>query len=581
MEEARAFDEARAWNQARVRRLLAMLPLAAVLLLGSFPESAAAQDDNGSESTEVSSPASDEVSTDTTTSTKIVDETPSSSDGSSTSAQPVEPTTTSATEVAPSITIATSDEATGADSSSTESTLDPLVDEGPTEDSLDPNVTVPPPSGAGVEVDFAPVPILWSNVREAEAKWAEASTARIVTVAQVRSLRLRAKELGADQAELETQTKNTIEELLAATERLQNRAVRGFVVASSGNPDAVEFGAQLFRSHDVLVQQRKARMIDSAVAVDQVSLASLTSLRSSLGSSALELVERSLVVAASLRTAEESATELGADVKQAKIELEAFKAGSDIYVDGVVFPIGGPYSVPLINSFGFPRMPGTADAHWHEGIDIFAPRGTPLVAAERAVVGRIGDGRLGGLKLWLRGESGADWYYAHLDGFAPGLHNGQVVEAGELLGYVGNTGNAVGTPPHLHLEIHPGGGAAVNPYPLLKVVSDLDLNSFVEGTHPGFRYQPVVSQQPDEPATTSTTATSTTVTTAAVDQTQAKDQEPSTTASAPATTAGSEPPATTIEEPPSSEPATTNATESSSTESQSIESSDPSTEPEG
>ncbi|MDH3294603.1 MAG: peptidoglycan DD-metalloendopeptidase family protein, partial [Acidimicrobiia bacterium] len=190
---------------------------------------------------------------------------------------------------------------------------------------------------------------------------------------------------------------------------------------------------------------------------------------------------------------------------QAKIELEAFKAGSEIYIDGVIFPIAGPYSVPLINSFGFPRMPGTPDAHSHQGIDIFAPRGTPLVAAERGVIGRVGNGRLGGLKFWLRGESGADWYYAHLDGFAPGLHNGQVVEAGELLGYVGNTGNAVGTPPHLHLEIHPGGGAAVNPYPLLKVVSDLDLKTFEEGRHPGFRYQPVVRNRPE--ATTSESST--------------------------------------------------------------------------
>ena len=239
-----------------------------------------------------------------------------------------------------------------------------------------------------------------------------------------------------------------------------------------------------------------------------MSLDELAELRSTLGTSAFELVRRSGVVDASIRRAEAAVVELDAAVDQARIELEAFKAGSEIYVDGVVFPIAGPYSVPLINSFGFPRMPGTPDAHAHEGIDIFAPRGTPLVAAERGVVGRIGNGRLGGLKLWLRGESGADWYYAHLDGFAPGLHDGQVVEAGELLGYVGNTGNAVGTPPHLHLEIHPNGGAAVNPYPLMKVVSDLDLKSRVDATDPGFRYQPVIADRPDE-AATPTTATPT------------------------------------------------------------------------
>ena len=120
-------------------------------------------------------------------------------------------------------------------------------------------------------------------------------------------------------------------------------------------------------------------------------------------------------------------------------------------------------------------MTGTADAHWHEGIDLFAPAGTPLLATERGIVTKIGSGRLGGLRLWLRGESGTDWYYAHLSGFAPKLSEGQVVEAGDVLGYVGTTGNAVGTPPHLHMQVHPNGGDPVNPYPLLKVVSDREL----------------------------------------------------------------------------------------------------------
>lgn len=388
----------------------------------------------------------------------------------------------------------------------TTDTTDPLIDEAPADDPLDPNITVPPPSGADVEVEFAPVPILWSSVREAETKWADALTAKVEAIAEVRVLRLRAKELHARQEELEEQTQLTIGELTEATERLRARAVRGFVHTSSGNAAGAGVSSAIFRSRDVMIAQRKTRLIGAVVDVDQGSLTELAELRSTLGTSALELLRRTGVVDTSIRRAEVAAVEFDADVDQARIELEAFKAGSEIYVDGVVFPIGGPYSVPLINSFGFPRMPGTPDAHAHQGIDIFAPRGTPLVAAERGVVGRVGIGRLGGLKLWLRGESGADWYYAHLDGFAPGLHNGQVVEAGELLGYVGNTGNAVGTPPHLHLEIHPNGGAAVNPYPLMKVVSDLDRNALVEGTAPGFRYQPVVANRPAEAATPTSTS---------------------------------------------------------------------------
>lgn len=103
---------------------------------------------------------------------------------------------------------------------------------------------------------------------------------------------------------------------------------------------------------------------------------------------------------------------------------------------------------------------------------MIAARGTPLVALEDGTVSRIGNGGLGGKTVWLRSGSGHDYYYAHLDGFASGLKEGQHLDSGELLGYVGNTGNAIYTVPHLHFEYHPGGGSAVNPYPL---VADLCL----------------------------------------------------------------------------------------------------------
>ena len=77
-----------------------------------------------------------------------------------------------------------------------------------------------------------------------------------------------------------------------------------------------------------------------------------------------------------------------------------------------------------------------------------------------------------------------DWYYAHLADFAPGLENGQRVEAGDLVGYVGDTGNAVGTPPHLHMELHPDGARPINPFPLLASVvrteQQLGINGFSE-----------------------------------------------------------------------------------------------------
>jgi murein DD-endopeptidase MepM/ murein hydrolase activator NlpD len=98
---------------------------------------------------------------------------------------------------------------------------------------------------------------------------------------------------------------------------------------------------------------------------------------------------------------------------------------------------------------------------------MIASKGTPLVAIEAGRISRLSNSSLGGITIWLAGNSGASYYYAHLDGYASGLSSGQSVSAGQLVGYVGNSGNARYTVSHLHFEHHPGGGSAVNPYPLV------------------------------------------------------------------------------------------------------------------
>ena len=112
----------------------------------------------------------------------------------------------------------------------------------------------------------------------------------------------------------------------------------------------------------------------------------------------------------------------------------------------------------VLNDWGFPRSGG----RFHEGNDLFAGRGTPVVATVSGEVGQT-VGRLGGNQVKLFGDDGVGYYYTHLDRFGS---KGRV-SAGTVIGYVGTTGNAAGGPPHLHFEIHPGGGAAVNPYPRL------------------------------------------------------------------------------------------------------------------
>ncbi len=102
----------------------------------------------------------------------------------------------------------------------------------------------------------------------------------------------------------------------------------------------------------------------------------------------------------------------------------------------------------------------------HEGIDIFARRGTAVTAATEGVVLRVSINRLGGQVVWVLGPGGQRHYYAHLERYAD-IENGQRVRPGTVLGYVGTSGNAAGTPPHLHYGIYEAGGA-INPYPLLR-----------------------------------------------------------------------------------------------------------------
>lgn len=102
----------------------------------------------------------------------------------------------------------------------------------------------------------------------------------------------------------------------------------------------------------------------------------------------------------------------------------------------------------------------------HEGQDIFAPRGTPILSATRGYIYNIGENNLGGQTVSVIGAGGRFYYYAHLDSYASGIHIGDRVTTRTVLGYVGTTGNAQGTPPHLHFGVYTPSGA-INPLPML------------------------------------------------------------------------------------------------------------------
>ena len=102
----------------------------------------------------------------------------------------------------------------------------------------------------------------------------------------------------------------------------------------------------------------------------------------------------------------------------------------------------------------------------HEGQDIFAKRGTPVLSATDGYIFRIGENKLGGQTVSVIGAGGRIYYYAHLDSYAPNMAAGDHVTTQTVLGYVGNTGNAAGGPTHLHFGVYAREGA-LNPLPLL------------------------------------------------------------------------------------------------------------------
>ena len=130
---------------------------------------------------------------------------------------------------------------------------------------------------------------------------------------------------------------------------------------------------------------------------------------------------------------------------------------------GFVFPVYGKHTYGP--TFGAPR----ADTGFHEGNDIFAAAGTPVVAVCKGTLNRVGTLSISGNRLWVKCDKGRDsFFYAHLSAFANDTRAGEHVTAGKVLGFVGSTGDAEQTPPHLHFEIHPGGGDPVDPYPFLR-----------------------------------------------------------------------------------------------------------------
>lgn len=260
--------------------------------------------------------------------------------------------------------------------------------------------------------------------------------------------------------QLQEQAAGTREELEL---RIREHYMRGgatvmsALLAGDGPTDALERSALLSVLH-----RRDDATIEAATAqstrLEQLETL-LASRRTELEQVQTELRERT----------EDLQARLDATVRQ-EAALEARAARQQQISRG---PQQGTYSCifdrsyyHFIDSWGFPRSGGRS----HKGADVMAPRGVNVYAFTSGTIGRLTSGGLGGISLRILGDDGNRYYYAHLQGFADGIRPGVRVEAGQLVGFNGSSGNARGGATHVHFQLHPGGAAPVNPYPWLRAV---------------------------------------------------------------------------------------------------------------
>jgi len=149
------------------------------------------------------------------------------------------------------------------------------------------------------------------------------------------------------------------------------------------------------------------------------------------------------------------------------IQVSVIAGGPAQRTPGILkaFPVLGDYD--YIDSWGAPRSQGS-----HEGTDVMAARNTPLVAVADGTITRMSrtSSGLGGIRLWLTDSAGNAFYYAHMQFITEGLNEGTAVRAGQIVGGIGDSGDAQGGPTHVHFEIHPFGRGPVNPYAALRAV---------------------------------------------------------------------------------------------------------------
>jgi len=292
---------------------------------------------------------------------------------------------------------------------------------------------------------------------------------------------------------LQAGEQQAIEDAALAKSRLADRAVAAYMGGRESETFALLVSAtpNEYANRNVLLSAVLDR--DEAVAVDYSTKREALSAELQSKLDRVEETNRRLEDAKAIQFASTLVAQA------ADWQLRTALNNSHVFIPGYVFPVAGP--VQFVDSFGYPRLLGTGQQHWHEGCDVMSPMGTPLVAAEDGVVTKVGENSLGGLSLKITGTSGYWHYYAHLSAFAPGLVQGQTITAGTLVGFVGNTGDAAGGPTHLHYEIHQPDGKVIDSFGLLKTAWQARQQQLLlGGTDPISPPDPATHPDPGTPA---------------------------------------------------------------------------------
>ena len=228
--------------------------------------------------------------------------------------------------------------------------------------------------------------------------------------------------------------------LLAADSQLEREAAEGASLRSEALAEQLEQATAVLAEHEDELASREEEAARKVAAAD---------------ADVEELDEQ--IAAEKKRRAE--ATRRAAERERSESEDTSggSSGGAATISGGVACPIGTPRSYS--DTYGAPRSGGRS----HMGVDLLAPSGTPIYAYEDGVISRMDSNSLGGITLYLEGDSGTLYYYAHLSGYVSGISTGDSVSAGQHIAFNGMTGNA--PVPHLHFEVMPDGSTNVNPTP--------------------------------------------------------------------------------------------------------------------